>query len=94
MNCIEKKRAKGLQYCVRNSLTHAKYFEVYQRQIELVRNTRRFQSKDHVVYTIMQQKWCLSITDTKRAWIDKNTSLPYEHYKLNGEPEERRPRLE
>ena len=63
----EKKTAKGLQYCVRQRLSHTKYFEVYNRQLELVRNVRRFQSTDHVVNTIEQQKWCLSITDTKRA---------------------------
>ena len=90
----EKKRAKGLQSCVRQSLTHAKYYEVYERQIVFVRNTRRFQSTDHIVYTIMQQKWCFSVTDTKRAWIDSNDSLPYGHYKLDDLPKAKRVRLD
>ena len=91
----EKMTAKGLQYCVRLRLPHAKYFEVYNRQLELVRPTRRFQSTDHVVNTIQQQKWCLCITDTKRAWTGKNTSLPYGHYALeDGEPPARRARLQ
>ena len=90
----EKKRAKGVQSCVRQSLTHEKYYEVYERQMEIVRNTRRFQSTDHIVYTILQRKWCLSVTDTKRAWIDSNNSFPYGHYKLDGEPEAKRVRLD
>jgi hypothetical protein len=91
----EKKTAKGVQYCVRQALTHGKYREVYERQLELVRMVRRFSTKDHVVSTIEQQKWALSCADTKRAWVDSNTSLPYGHYILQeGEPPARRPRLE
>jgi len=81
----EKKRAKGVQYCVKEALRHADFLKVYQRQEELVRNTRRFQSKDHIVSTIQQDKWALSVLDTKRAWIEPNRSLPYGHYQLQEE---------
>ena len=91
----EKKTAKGVQYCIRQAIPHSKYLEVYQRQIEVVRCVRRFQSKDHVVSTIQQMKWALSCTDTKRAWTGPNSSLPYGHHALeDGEPPIRRQRLE
>jgi len=98
----EKKTAKGVQYCVRQALPHQKYLEVYQRQIEIVRTVRRFQSRNHAVSTIKQQKWALSCTDTKRAWISDNCSLPYGHHAIaalcqalgDGEPPARRARLE
>ena len=94
-NGTEKKTAKGVQYCVRQAIRHSSYLQVYKRQIELVRTVRRFQSKDHVVSTIQQQKWALSCTDTKRAWTGPNSSLPYGHHALeDGEPPARRPRLE
>ena len=53
----EKKTAKGVQYCVRQAIKHSTYVEVYQRQIEIVRPVRRFDSKNHVVTTIQQKKW-------------------------------------
>jgi hypothetical protein len=91
----EKKTAKGVQYCVRQAISHDKYREVFERQIEVVRNVRRFQSKDHIVSTIQQQKWALSCIDTKRAWTGPNSSLPYGHHALeDGEPPARRARRE
>jgi hypothetical protein len=90
----EKKTCKGVQYCVRQEMAHSTYRQVYERQIEIVRTVRRFQSKDHVISTIQQQKWALSCSDTKRAWTGPNSSLPYGHYELeDGEPPARRPRL-
>jgi len=81
----EKKRAKGVQYYVKEAIRHDSFVQVYQRQIELVRNTRRFATKDHVVSTIQQDKWALSALDTKRAWTGPNSSLPYGHYRLQEE---------
>jgi hypothetical protein len=92
-----KKRAKGIQYCVKNRIPHEKFVQVYRLQEELVRSTRRFETNNHVVSTIRQQKWALSCLDTKRAWLDANTSLPYGHYRLRdetGQPAAKRPRLE
>src|SRR5277367_2831912 len=87
----EKKTAKRVHFCVRQAIAHDKYREVFERQIEIVRTVRRFQTENHVVSTIQQQKWALSCTDTKRAWISANTSLPYGHYALDDEPPARRP---
>ena len=81
-----KKTAKGVQYCVRQALAHSTYLETYQRQLEIVRDTRRFQTKDHVVSTILQRKWALSAADNKRAWTAVNESLPYGHYQLTDVP--------
>jgi hypothetical protein len=90
-----KKRAKGVQYCVKNRIPHEKFVQVFRLQEELVRNTRRFETENHVVSTIEQRKWALSCMDTKRAWLDTNTSLPFGHYKLEGDgpTAAKRPRL-
>ena len=79
---VSNTRAKGVQYYVKNRIPHDKFVQVYQLQEELVRGTRRFESTNHVVSTIQQQKWALSSMDTKRAWVDANTSLSYGHYRL------------
>jgi hypothetical protein len=91
----EKKTAKGIQYCVKEAIGHSTYREVYERQIEILRPVRQFRSKDHVISTIEQRKWALSCTDTKRAWTEPNSSLPYGHYALkDGEPPARKARFE
>ena len=92
---IHKKTAKGIQFCVRNQPTHGQYIQVWQEQLELVRVVHRFQSTNNVIHTIKQRKWALSATDTKRAWVNNNDSLPYGHWRLNddGEPPAQRPRL-
>src|SRR5271156_2382678 len=77
-----KKRAKGIQYCVKNRIRHEMFVQVYHLQEEIVRTVRRFESNNHVVSTISQPKWALSCMDMKRAWVDVNTSLPFGHYRL------------
>ena len=47
---------------------------------------RRFQSTKHIIYTVEQGKWALSALDTKRAWIDGNTSLAFGHDDLQDPP--------
>jgi hypothetical protein len=91
----DKKTAKGIQRCVKKAIAHEEYVEVYRLQNEVSKTTRRFQSKLHIVSTIEQKKWALSIGDTKRAWLDVNYSLPFGHYKLDddGEPINKRPRV-
>jgi hypothetical protein len=81
-----KKTAKGVQYCVKQALAHATYVEAFNHQLEIVRDTRRFQTKDHIVSTILQRKWALSATDNKRAWTAANDSVPYGHYSLTDGP--------
>ena len=81
---------------MKDRITHETYVHAFQRQEEIVRTTRRFETKNHVVSTIVQDKWALSAMDTKRAWIGPNTSLPFGHYKLGGigEPTAKRLRLD
>ena len=88
-----KKAAKGVQKCIREGLSHEEYAAVYRHQDEVGKVMRRFQSTDHVVHTIKQEKWALSVVDNKRAWISKNESLPYGHFRLDGPPAAKRPRL-
>ena len=82
---ICKKRAKGVQYCVKERIPHEIFVQVYRLQEEIVRSTRRFETCNHVVTTIRQQKWALSSLDNKRAWVSANVSLPFGHYKLRGD---------
>ena len=90
-----KKTAKGVQRCVREKFTHEDYVLVWRMQSEVARSVRRFQSKNHEIFTIEQQKWALSATDTKRAWVDDNNSLPYGHHSLEAvEPPVKKARLE
>jgi hypothetical protein len=77
-----KKTAKGIQYCVRQSIKHEEYAKVFELQQEQACTVRRFQSTNHVVNTIELTKWALSAADNKRAWISSNESLPFGHYKL------------
>jgi hypothetical protein len=92
---VNKKRAKGIQRCVKDRITHETYVHAYQRQEEIVRSTRRFETNNHVISTIVQDKWALSAMDTKRAWIGPNISLPFGHYRLEGfdEPTGKRSRF-
>ena len=81
---VNKKRAKGVQYCVKERISHETFVQVFKLQEEIVRATRRFETNNHVVSTIVQNKWALSALDTKRAWISANRSLPFGHYRLAG----------
>ena len=91
-----KKTAKGVQRCVREKFEHEDYVLVWRMQSEVARSVRRFHSKDHEVFTIEQEKWALSASDTKRAWVDDNISLPYGHHNLEPivEPPPKKARLE
>ena len=89
-----KNTAKGVPKCIREALTHKDYATVFRNDDEVGKVMRRFQSSDHVVHTIQQKKWALSVVDNKRAWINKNESFPYGHFRLNDGPTEaKRPRL-
>jgi hypothetical protein len=82
---------------VRKAISHNEFKDVYLRNTQVAKNVRRFQSKDHTVYTIEQLKWALSAVDDKRAWISENESLPFGHYLLaseEGPSAAQRPRLE
>ena len=79
----DKKTVKGIQKCVRKAIPHEEYVKVFKTQEEVSKSVRRFQSKQHIVHTIKQTKWALSVADNKRAWIEINYSLPFGHYKIN-----------
>jgi len=78
----QKRTAKGVQRCERDRFTHQQYVNVYKRQEEFSCKMRRFKCKDHIVSTIEQEKWALSVVDNKRAWINANVSLPFGHYQI------------
>ena len=68
---------------MRKVIPHEEYVKVFKTQEEVAKSVRRFQSRKHIVHTIKQTKWALSVTDTKRAWIEINYSLPFGLYKIN-----------
>ena len=78
----DKRKAKGVGRRVTATLTHEDYKQRYLTRIELIKNVRRMQSFNHVIFNITQAKVALSFMDNKRAWITHNDSLPYGHYKL------------
>jgi len=51
-NKHNKKTAKGVQRCVREAITHERYLEVLLIQKEVMCNMCRFDSQDHIVFTI------------------------------------------
>src|SRR5437773_4768966 len=70
-------------------MPHEEYVKVFRTEEEVAaKSVRRFQSKKHIVHTIKQTKWALSVTDNKRAWIEINYSLPFGHYKINNEDDD------
>ena len=73
---------------MRQTIPHEEYVKVFKTQEELAKSVRRFQSKSHVVHTIKQTKWGLSVTDNTRAWLEINYSLPFGHYKINNNDED------
>ena len=79
----DKRKAKGVGRRVTATLTHDDYKQRYLTRTELVKNVRRMQSFNHVIFNITQAKVALSFMDNKRAWLSANDSLPYGHYKLN-----------
>ena len=79
----DKRKAKGVGRRVTATLTHDDYKQRYLTRTELVKNVKRMQSFNHVIFNITQAKVALSFMDNKRAWLSANDSLPYGHYKLN-----------
>src|SRR3981189_1264592 len=79
----DKHKAKGVGRRVTATLTHDDYKQRYLTRTELVKNVKRMQSFNHVIFNITQAKVALSFMDNKRAWLSANDSLPYGHYKLN-----------
>lgn len=85
---IEKKmalrKAKGITKCVvKNHITFNDYKKCLYDKIKIRKNVRLFQSKKHVIQTVVQNKVALSSNDDKR-FICKNgiDTLPYGHFSL------------
>ena len=45
-------------------------------------NQVNFRSVRHSIQTVIQRKKALTIADTKRYWLDTNTSLPFGHWRV------------
>ena len=82
------RKAKGVQsHLVRNVLQHADYKEVFEGGGGGASDckflvTRRIGTENHQLYTMKKRKLALSVFDDKRAWINRNVSIPFGHYKL------------
>ena len=79
----DKRKAKGVGKRVTKTLSHDDYKQRYLTRTELIKNIRRMQSFNHVIFNVTQAKVALSFMDNKRAWVAPNDSLPFGHYKLN-----------
>ena len=79
------RKAKGVQsHLVKNVLQHSDYREVYDGSSngKSFFMTRRIGSEKHQLYTMKKHKLALCAFDDKRAWINRNVSLPYGYHKL------------
>ena len=81
-NDLRIARAKGIQQHKRDSFTHEEYRQIQQDQQGRTVSQTFIRAKEHRVYTIMQKKRALTCWDTKRFWLDDNTSVPYGCYRI------------
>ena len=76
------RRAKGVQKCVVEKMSHEDYVKVYEKCKETTKSMANIRSKNHLIKTNSYRKRALSFFDDKRYWLDRNTSVPYGY---NGE---------
>ncbi len=78
-----KKRAKGV---VKDVVKKTINFDDYKRTLDTWEPVQRkmtlIRSKEHQLYTVAQQKTCLSLFDNKRFWFSDNSSYPYGYYHI------------
>jgi hypothetical protein len=78
----DQRKAKGVGKSVIQKLSHNDYKQRYITRTELIRQVKRMQSFNHVIFNVTQSKIALSFMDNKRCWLSPNESLPYGHYKI------------
>lgn len=77
------KKLKGVKkYCIQTKITYEDFEKVLAEQTVLRRDFNLIQSKLCNVYTMRQQKICMSSIDDKRCFASDHTSLPWGHYSL------------
>ena len=74
-------RAKGIKRAAVKMFTYEMYKEIFMNETEITINYNNLVSKNHIVTTENINKRALSFWEDKRAWLSKNCSLPYGHYK-------------
>ena len=77
-----KATAKGVGRVVARGMTHQDYVDRYENKNMLIKEVKRMQSFNHVIFNVVHKKIALLFTENKRAWVDDNYSLSYGHYKL------------
>ena len=89
-NGEEHKKAKGIKhYVVEKNMTHNHYREVLETASLMRHNMNMFRNREHVIYTITQNKISLSAYDDKRYLLDDGiTSLSYGHHLIPKEETE------
>ena len=78
----EIKKAKGVNL-KGTDLTHATYKAVYKKGLQKRVLQYRIGTSNHQLYTFRVNKLALTCNDDKRAWISRNESLAYGHYRLH-----------
>ena len=76
-----KVTAKGINGSARKTLTLQDFMDSAGMK-EVKVSVTNIISHRHAVTTTISEKWALSCTDVKRAWIDNKQSYPYGHYML------------
>ena len=80
----EKKKAKGISKRTTSRMLHSSYREALLGEKSSTECMQRITSKNHEVYTIMQEKIGLSPYDDKRYVLrDKISTLAYGHYGID-----------
>ena len=77
---VPKQACKGVS---KGKLSYQDYKDRFDSKTELVREVRRMQSFQHVIFNLKQKKIALSFFENKGAWVAANISYPYGHYCLN-----------
>lgn len=79
------KKAKGVkQYVLKKSICFEDYLNCIRNNCIISRDQNSIRAKDHVVYTITQNKIALSGADDKRHILpDGINTLPHGHYSLS-----------
>lgn len=68
---------------VKNHITFEDYKNCLYEKSQIRKNMRMFQSKEHVMRTVVVNKIALSANDDKRVIQNDNVNtLPYGHYSL------------
>jgi hypothetical protein len=79
----QRARCKGVsRQVVRSTLNHDRYRQCIHNREVLYTSSRRLASRYQEIFLMEERKLSLGFFETKRAWYNRNESLPFGHYRL------------